>query len=54
MHLTAARGSEVCIISRRGDDVLGQILKKHYETEGMTFDNGVNGKGRQQSEVSKK
>ena len=25
-----------------------------YETEGMTFENGVNGKGRQQSEVSKK
>ena len=25
-----------------------------YETEGMTFDNGVYGQGRQQSEVSKK
>lgn len=37
-QMTAAHraGSEVCIISRRGDDVLGQILKKHYETEGMT------------------
>jgi ribokinase len=37
-QMTAAHraGSEVCIISRRGDDVLGQILKKHYETEGMS------------------
>ena len=37
-QMTAAHraGAEVCIISRRGDDVLGQILKKHYETEGMT------------------
>ncbi len=37
-QMTAAHraGSDVCIISRRGDDVLGQILKKHYETEGMT------------------
>jgi ribokinase len=37
-QMTAAHraGSEVCIISRRGDDVLGQILKKHYESEGMT------------------
>ena len=37
-QLTAAHraGSEVKIISRRGDDVLGQILKKHYETEGMS------------------
>ena len=37
-QMTAAHraGSEVKIISRRGDDVLGQILKKHYETEGMS------------------
>ena len=37
-QLTAAHraGSTVKIISRRGDDVLGQILKKHYETEGMS------------------
>ena len=37
-QMTAAHraGSEVKIISCRGDDVLGQILKKHYETEGMT------------------
>ena len=37
-QLTAAHraGSEVKIISRRGDDVLGGILKKHYETEGMS------------------
>lgn len=37
-QLTAAHraGSDVKIISCRGDDVLGQILKKHYETEGMT------------------
>lgn len=37
-QLTAAHraGSEVKIISRRGDDVLGQILQKHYATEGMS------------------
>ncbi len=37
-QLTAAHraGSEVKIISRRGDDVLGQILKKHYADEGMS------------------
>lgn len=37
-QMTAAHraGSEVNIISRRGEDVLGQILKKHYETEGMS------------------
>lgn len=37
-QLTAAHraGSEVKIISRRGDDVLGQILKKHYATEKMS------------------
>lgn len=37
-QLTAAHraGSEVKIISARGDDVLGQILKNHYETEGMS------------------
>ncbi len=37
-QLTAAHraGSEVKIIGQRGDDVLGQILKKHYETEGMS------------------
>ena len=37
-QMTAAHraGSTVQIISRRGDDVLGQILKKHYETEGMS------------------
>ena len=37
-QLTAAHraGSEVKIIGRRGDDVLGAILKKHYETEGMS------------------
>ena len=36
--MTAAHraGSEVNIISRCGEDVLGQILKKHYETEGMS------------------
>ncbi|MBO5649006.1 MAG: ribokinase [Clostridia bacterium] len=37
-QMTAAHraGSDVKIISRRGDDVLGQILKKHYADEGMT------------------
>ena len=37
-QFTAAHraGSTVKIISRRGDDFLGQILKKHYETEGMS------------------
>ncbi len=37
-QMTAAHraGSETYIISRRGEDVLGQILKKHYETEGMS------------------
>lgn len=37
-QMTAAHraGSQVKIISCRGDDALGQILKKHYETEGMT------------------
>ncbi len=37
-QMTAAHraGSEVKIISRRGDDVLGQILKKHYATEKMS------------------
>lgn len=37
-QMTAAHraGSNVRIISCRGDDVLGQILKKHYETEGMS------------------
>ena len=37
-QMTAAHraGSEVKIISRRADDVLGQILKKHYATEGMS------------------
>ena len=37
-QLTAAHraGSEVKIISARGDDVLGQILKNHYVTEGMS------------------
>ncbi len=37
-QMTAAHraGSEVKIISRRGEDILGQILKKHYETEGMS------------------
>ncbi|MBE7067408.1 MAG: ribokinase [Ruminococcaceae bacterium] len=37
-QMTAAHraGSEVKIIGRRGNDVLGQILKKHYETEGMS------------------
>ena len=37
-QMTAAHraGSEVKIISRRGNDVLGQILEKHYATEGMS------------------
>ena len=37
-QLTAAHraGAEVKIISARGDDVLGQILKNHYATEGMS------------------
>lgn len=37
-QMTAAHraGSNVKIISCRGDDALGLILKKHYETEGMT------------------
>ena len=37
-QLTAAHraGSDVKIISRRGDDVLGQIMKKHYADEGMS------------------
>ena len=37
-QMTAAHraGSDVRIISCRGDDVLGQILKKHYESEGMS------------------
>ncbi len=37
-QMTAAHraGSDVRIISCRGDDVLGQILKKHYATEGMS------------------
>ncbi len=37
-QMTAAHraGSEAYIISQRGDDVLGQILKKHYATEGMS------------------
>ncbi len=37
-QMTAAHraGSDVRIISCRGDDFLGQILKKHYETEGMS------------------
>ncbi len=37
-QMTAAHraGADVRIISRRGDDVLGQILKKHYVTEGMS------------------
>ena len=36
-QMTAAHraGSEVKIIGCRGDDVLGQILKQHYQTEGM-------------------
>ncbi len=42
-QLTAAHraGSLVKIIGRRGDDVLGQILKKHYETEGMSEEHVV-------------
>ncbi len=37
-QLTAAHraGSTVKIIGARGNDVLGAILKKHYETEGMS------------------
>ena len=37
-QLTAAHraGSEVKIIGRRGDDILGQIMKKYYATEGMS------------------
>ncbi len=37
-QMTAAHraGAEVKIIGRRGNDVLGQILKTHYETEGMS------------------
>ena len=37
-QMTAAHraGAEVKIISQRGDDTLGQILKKHYDTEGMS------------------
>ncbi len=37
-QMTAAHraGADAVIISRRGNDFLGQILKKHYETEGMS------------------
>ena len=37
-QMTAAHraGAEVKIIGIRGNDVLGQILKKHYENEGMS------------------
>lgn len=37
-QMTAAHraGSDVRIISCRGDDLLGQILKKHYASEGMS------------------
>lgn len=37
-QLTAAHraGAEAKIISRRGDDFLGQIMKKHYTSEGMS------------------
>ena len=37
-QLTAARraGSDVLIISRRGQDFLGQIMKAHYDAEGMS------------------
>lgn len=37
-QMTAAHraGSAVKIIGARGNDVLGQILKSHYETEGMS------------------
>ena len=37
-QMTAAHraGSTVKIIGARGDDVLGNLLKKHYETEGMS------------------
>ena len=37
-QMTAAHraGSEVKIISRRGNDFLGRILQEHYQTEGMS------------------
>ena len=37
-QMTAAHraGSDVCLIGRRGDDNLGDILAKHYATEGMS------------------
>ena len=37
-QMTAAHraGSEVCIISKRGSDALGNILAEHYKNEGMT------------------
>ena len=37
-QLTAAcrAGSDVLIISRRGQDFLGQIMKAHYDAEGMS------------------
>ena len=37
-QLTAASraGSDVLIISRRGQDFLGQIMKAHYDAEGMS------------------
>lgn len=37
-QMTAAHraGAEVQIIGRRGEDSLGQMLKKHYQTEGMS------------------
>ena len=37
-QMTAAHraGAEVRLIGRRGDDVLGDILKKFYATEGMS------------------
>lgn len=37
-QMTAAHraGSEVKIISRRGSDVMGQLLKQHYAAEGMS------------------
>ena len=39
-QMTAAHraGAETKIIACRGDDFLGQILKKHYESEGMSED----------------